>query len=77
MLQDKRNDLDAEKRKALLQRIVQKISQDNPAFYYLRTSEIAVIIEQHVSAAGNLNAEDRALLAPLSRRDIEILLSLH
>lgn len=77
MLQDKRSDLDAEKRKLLLERLMRDLSASDPAFYYRSTSEVAQGIEQRVARGEGLNAEERALLAPLSRRDIQVLLSLH
>lgn len=77
MLQEKRNDLDAEKQKKLLQRIVSDLSHSSPQFYYMATSEVARLIHKHIQDASNFNAEERKLLEPLSARDIEVVLSLN
>ena len=53
------------------------LSASDPEFYYRSTSEVAQGIEQRVARGEGLSAEERALLAPLSRRDIQVLLSLH
>lgn len=77
MLQDKRNDLDSEKRKVLLQRMIRDLSAADPDFYYRATSDVARLIEQRVSRGDDLTADERSLLAPLSQRDIQLLLSHH
>lgn len=77
MLEDKRKDLASEKQKRLLQRLVEELSQTDRDLYYRSTADIAAMIERHVAQADTLNAEDRALMQRLSRRDIEVLLSLH
>lgn len=75
MLQDKRVELDAEKRKKLLDRILVELSRANPDLYYRSTTEIASLVEGHIRGP-NLNADDKALLQNATRRDIEVLLSL-
>ena len=75
VLHEKRKDLEAEKRKKLLERLVVELSRSNPDLYYRSTSEIAALIQDHVSS-GILNADDRALLQHMTRRDIGVLLSL-
>ena len=77
MLQDKRNDLVAEKRKKLLQRLVEELSHTDMDFYYRPTSAIAARIQQYADNEAGLIAEEKALLAGLTQRDIEVLLSLH
>lgn len=77
MLQEKRVDLDAEKRKRLIERLVLELSRSNPDLYYQPTSQIALQIRGYADDPANLNADDRALLEPLTQRDIEVLLSLH
>ncbi len=77
MLQEKHGDLDAEKRKKLITRLLGDLSRSNPDLYYQPTSQIALQIKQQVDQGTNLNNDDRALLSPLSLRDIEVLLSLH
>ncbi len=77
MLQDKRKDLDAEKQKDLLRRLVAEISRSDPDLYYRSTSEIAARLQKCISGEADLSADERALLERLNRRDLEILLSLH
>ncbi|MEM9050381.1 MAG: hypothetical protein AAGC92_16920 [Pseudomonadota bacterium] len=77
MLQDKKNDLDAQKRKKLLRRLIAELSRDNPDFYYQSTPEIARHIQRVIADGTALNGEERALTDRLSLRDIEVLLSLH
>lgn len=77
MLHDKRQDLDAEKQKALLERMVAELSRENPDLYYRSTSDIAQEIRRHVDEGAQLNADERALLAPLTPKDIQVILSLH
>ena len=77
MLEEKRVDLDAEKQKRLLQRMVNDLTRESADIYYQPTSEIARIIRAQGDAAEGLNADELALLRNLSQRDIEVLLSLH
>ncbi|MEM7461669.1 MAG: hypothetical protein AAF362_03215 [Pseudomonadota bacterium] len=77
MLKDKRADLDAEKRKKLIARIVKELSRENIDLYYQSTSAIARLVKQHVDSGSNLSADDKSLLETLDQRDIEVLLSLH
>lgn len=77
MLHEKRKDLDSEKRKKLLQRLVEELSKKDFDFYYRSTADIAALIQQYIKGDAKLNADEHALLAGLSQRDIEVLLSLH
>ncbi|MEM8872402.1 MAG: hypothetical protein AAGB10_08810 [Pseudomonadota bacterium] len=77
MLEDKRQDLDSEKQKKLLQRLVTELSRSEIDLYYQPTSVIALQIKQYIDDGAELFAEERALLNRLSQRDIEVLLSLH
>ncbi|MEP3048649.1 MAG: hypothetical protein ABJL55_15035 [Roseibium sp.] len=77
MLQDKRGDLDAEKRKKLITRLLDDLSQTNPDLYYQPTSQVALQIKQHIESDARLHVEEKNLLVNLSQRDIEVLLSLH
>ncbi|SNS98687.1 hypothetical protein SAMN05421757_10517 [Tropicimonas sediminicola] len=77
MLEEKRKDLDTEKQKALLQRMLTELSRANPDLYYRSTSEIASYIERYVAEEASLLVEERALLERLNQRDIQILLSLN
>ncbi|WP_136439581.1 hypothetical protein [Pacificoceanicola onchidii] len=77
MLQDNRKDLDAERRKPLLERLLKEIGRDNPDLYYRSTSEIAQLIAAHIERGATLHPEERALVQGLSPRDIAVVLSLH
>ena len=77
MLQDKRKDLDGERQKKLLQKLVEEMSRERPDLYYQATSAIAVQIKAHIDNGGGLSTEDRVLMQRLNARDIEVLLSLH
>lgn len=77
MLEEKRKDLIAEKQRKLIASIVEELSRQSPEFYYQSTSAIAAQIQRQVKESKTLTQDDRALLAPLSQRDIEIRLSLH
>ena len=77
MLKDKRQDLDGEKKKKLLQRLVDEMSQVDGDFYYRPTSYIASQIKARVEAGEALSVEEQSLLKGMSQRDIEVLLSLH
>ncbi|WP_460274663.1 hypothetical protein [Celeribacter sp. ULVN23_4] len=77
MLQDKRNELDAEKQKKTLTRLVTALSETNPELYYQSTSEIAGLLKDAIDEGKSLNGEERQLLQRLSLRDIEVMLSLH
>jgi len=76
VLKDKRDELDGEKQKKLLQTLLHRLSDARPDLYYQSTSEIAAHIHGHIQTA-SFNAEERALLERLSQRDIEVLLSLN
>lgn len=77
MLEEKRKDLDSEKRKKLLQRLVAELSRSHFDFYYRPTSEIALLLKDYIAKDAKLNQEETALMEGLSHRDIEVLLSLH
>lgn len=77
MLQEKREDLDAEKQKKLLQRLVSDLSRENPDLYYQPASEIARQIRHRIADGTHLSSDERSLMARLGQRDIEVLLSLH
>ena len=77
MLQDKRGDLDAEKRKKILDRMVRDLSAGHPDLYYQPTSQIAGYLMGHIDKGTDLIKDERDLLSGLSQRDIEVLLSLN
>lgn len=77
MLQDKRNELDAEKRRQLLDRLVTELGRTDPDLYYRTTSEIALALKRRIDAGEGLNGPERELLDGLSVEDIKFILSLH
>ena len=77
MLHEKRKDLDVEKQKKLLLRLVNELTQSRPDLYYQATGEIARHIEDYIAHGAVLHGEERELLERLTVRDIEVLLSLH
>ena len=77
MRDPERKELDAERQKKLLRRIVEDLTNSRPDLYYQSTSEIARQIAELIRSGGQLSADDRALLQKLSQRDIAILLSLN
>ena len=77
MLEDKRKDLDAERQRAILQRLVEELSATSPDLYYQSTSAIAAQIKGFIDEGAKLSVEERDLLKPLTQRDIEQRLSIH
>lgn len=76
-LHEKRQDLDGEKRKVLLQRLLSELSGLDPNLYYQSTSQIAVLMRAYIDGDAKLVQEERQLVQGLAPRDIEVLLSLH
>ena len=77
MLHEKRENLDSEKQKRLLERLIAELSKSHSDLYYRPTSEVAVHLKAYIDGDAALLAEEKALLDRLSQRDIEVLLSLH
>lgn len=77
MLQEKRKDLDGERQRKLLDRLVGQLSRSDHDLYYRSTSDIALRLEGYIAEEADLTVDDRALLMRLSRRDIQLLLSLN
>ncbi|MEM9967352.1 MAG: hypothetical protein AAF755_04535 [Pseudomonadota bacterium] len=77
MLEEKRKDLEAEKQKKLLQRLLNELSRSAPDFYYRSTREIAGLIKTYGAKDADLFAEEKALLDKLTEEDIQVILSLH
>ncbi|MBO6897589.1 MAG: hypothetical protein JJ868_09475 [Shimia sp.] len=76
-LHEKRQDLDGEKRKVLLQRLLSELSGLDPNLYYQSTSQIAVLMRAYIDGDAKLVQEEHQLMQGLAPRDIEVLLSLH
>ncbi|MEM1378040.1 MAG: hypothetical protein AAGG69_11710 [Pseudomonadota bacterium] len=75
MLEEKRKDLDSEKQKVVLQRLVKEVSEMDPDFYYRSTAQVAMHLKKHIETGATLNGEERGLMQGLSQRDLEVLLS--
>ena len=76
-MEERREDLISEKRKKLLQRLVEELSRARADFYYKPTTEIAFILKNYIDDKTKLSVEERMLLEPLSQHDIQVVLSLH
>ena len=70
-------ELTSTKQKKLLQRLVEELSREDSNFYYQPTSEIAFALKKRIDDKTTLTAEETKLLEPLSRHDIQVILSLH
>lgn len=76
-MEEKRKDLINTKQKELLTKLLTKLQSEHPNFYYLSTSEIAYEILNYSKETGKLSHDEQSLMAALSLRDVQILLSLH
>lgn len=76
-LHEKRQNLDGEKRRVLLQRLLSELSGLDPSLYYQPTSQIAVLMRAYIDGDAKLVQEEHQLMQGLTPRDIEVLLSLH
>ena len=76
-MEEKRKDLKSSKQKELIDRLVVELSQADPSFYYLSASDVANEIRATIKDRKNLSQEELLLLEPLSRRDIQLILSFH
>ncbi|MEM6914106.1 MAG: hypothetical protein AAF511_09025 [Pseudomonadota bacterium] len=76
-MEEKREDLQAEKQVKLLLQLVEELSQRTADFYYKSTSEVAFLVKDYIKKGARLTQDDRALLEPLSAHDIQLRLSLH
>ncbi|MEM9667730.1 MAG: hypothetical protein AAF950_02300 [Pseudomonadota bacterium] len=75
-MEEKRKDLDAEKQKKLLHRLVEELSKSHMDFYYRSTSEVAFLLKSYIDGEAKLSVEEKALLSSLSQKDIQLKLSL-
>ncbi|MEM7190970.1 MAG: hypothetical protein AAF439_15270 [Pseudomonadota bacterium] len=76
-MEEKTADLVAQKRKALLERLIVEVSRNGLDLYYAPTSQVATHLLKYAESEAGLNADERELLEGLDRRDIEVILSLH
>lgn len=75
-MEEKRADLRSEKQRNLLEKLVGELSRLDPNFYYQSTSDIAHVLKEHAAISKTLTIEDKSLLADISARDIQLLLSI-
>lgn len=76
-MEEKRADLKSQKQKDLLDKILSKLSADNPQIYYESTSQVAYQIEDYLKGDNDLSMEELELLSTLDAHDIQLILSLH
>lgn len=76
-MEEKRKNLINTQQKQIIRKIVIALNESHPSFYYLSTIEIAAEIKKYIHSPGKLSAEHFEVTNKLSRRDIQILLSLH
>ena len=76
-MEDKRKDLKSTRQRAIIERVVARLADSNPSFYYLSTIELAAEIQAWIRQSGNLNKDDSELVKNLRRRDIQLILGLH
>ncbi len=76
-MEDKRSDLKSTHQKEVIQEIIEDLNKSHPNFYYRSTTEVAAEIKKYIHEGGHLNHTQHELVKDLSRRDIQILLSLH
>jgi hypothetical protein len=76
-MEEKRKNLISSQQKRIISEAIAALNESHPSFYYLSTIEIAAEIKKYFHAVGRLSVEEFELVNKLSRRDIQILLSLH
>jgi len=76
-MEEKRRDLKSTQQKELLRQIMADLSKRHPSFYYLSTIEVAAEIKNYIDQNKGISRDDYLLLKGLTRRDIQIILSLH
>ncbi|MEM8635184.1 MAG: hypothetical protein AAGF33_09435 [Pseudomonadota bacterium] len=76
-MEEKRKDLDAEKQKRLLERLVGELSRSHIDLYYQSTSEVAFLLRKYIDKDAKLSVEEQVLLKPLSEYDIQLRLGLN
>lgn len=75
-MEEKRKDLKNTQQKQIMRKIVAALNESHPSFYYLSTIEIAAEIKKYIHEAGHLSHDEFEQVKNLTRRDIQILLSL-
>ena len=75
-MEEKRRDLDVEKQKKIIFKLVEKLSLSDPDLYYRSTSEIALIVKNLIDSREHLLDIERELVSDLTSRDIELRLGI-
>ena len=76
-MEEKRVNLINSQQKRIINDVLAALNESHPSFYYLSTIEIAAEIKTYIHTSGQLSVDHFELVGDLSRRDIQILLSLH
>lgn len=76
-MEEKRKDLRSTRQKEIIDKVIAQLHKLHPSFYYLSTIEVAAEIKKYTHEPNNLSLEELELVDNLSRRDIQILLSMH
>lgn len=76
-MEEKRKDLKNSKQRDIIQTIMSELSKSHPSFYYMPTTDVAAEIHSYISHPSNLSFDDKAEMAGLTRRDIQLILSHH
>jgi hypothetical protein len=67
--------VDAEKQKIIINKIIQNLFLEDTSLYYASTIDIAMIIKMKIETPAYLNNADKELVAGLTARDIQNLIS--
>ena len=62
-MEEKRRDLDVEKQKKIIFKLVEKLSLSDPDLYYRSTSEIALIVKNLIDSREHLLDIERELVS--------------
>lgn len=77
VLEEKRKDLESTRQRAIVDRVLAKLSELDPNLYYMPTIELAAEVQRYIRESGNLSNDDLKLVEHLKRRDIQIMLGVH
>lgn len=68
----------ANRKRKILDKFIEKLNQEDPQMYYASTSEVAraihIMVREHTN---RLPVEDQLLVKHMSREEIEMLLGFH
>ncbi len=74
-MEETHKNLKSAQQKKLLQKIVKRLSIEQPDLYYMATTDIAAAIEDYAAQPAKLAIDEKELLKGLGRHDIQLLLS--